>query len=299
MPEAVNRAQQLFSSTALKGKTALVTGAARGIGRAVAIALASAGADVVGLDICAVVDPRSGVMPATPEDLAETGRLVREHGVAWHALTLDQRDLPALRKVAAEFAEKDIAIDILVANAGIQQFHPLMEMEDADWSITIDTNLTGTANLLRSFGPAMVKRGAGRVIITSSTQGQHGTLNGAAYSTTKWGLIGLMKSAALELGPHGITVNALIPGLIDTALTRHEARYAQALQNSAKVPSGDVLQDEPAAREGLGKASPLRVPWIAPEDVAPVVVFLASDAARMVSGSCYEVTAGDSAKVTA
>jgi len=97
--------------------------------------------------------------------------------------------------------------------------------------------LTGmTANTLRVFAPHLVRRGRGRIIVTSSTQGQHGTKFGAAYSASKWGIIGLMKSAALELGPHGITVNAVIPGLVNTALTRHEDRYAQALSATRKLP---------------------------------------------------------------
>ena len=108
-----------------------------------------------------------------------------------------------------------------------------------------------------------------------------------------------MKSAALELGEHAITVNALIPGLIDTALTRHEDRYAQALQTAGKQPSGDPAKDEAAARDASARKSPLGVPWIAPENVAPMVVFLASDEARMVSGGSFPVTAGDSANVTA
>ena len=293
------QAQPVFSATALKGRVAVVTGAARGIGRAVALALASAGAEVVGIDLCAEVDPRSGVTPATPADLDETGRLVQQQQVRWHPVILDQRDRPALRKAATAILEKLEKVDIVVANAGIQQFHPLMELEDDDWDITIDTNLTGTANVLRAFGPSMVQRGSGRIIITTSTQGQHGTLNGAAYSASKWGLIGLMKSAALELGPHGVTVNAVVPGLIDTPLTRHEERYAQALQVSGKQPTGSVADDEKSASEGLRKVSPLRVPWIDPNDVAPTVVFLASEAARMISGSAFEVTAGDSAKNTA
>ncbi len=212
---------------------------------------------------------------------------------------MDQRNLPALRVVAEKTESTFAPIDILFANAGIQQFHPLMEMEDADWQITIDTNLTGTANVLRAFGPAMIRRKSGRIIITSSTQGQHGTATSAAYSASKWGLIGLMKSAALELGKKGITVNCLVPGLIDTPLTRHEERYAQALEVSGKTPTGDVAKDEEAAREELMRSNPLGVPWIDPNYIAPVVVFLASEAAAMVSGSTYEVTAGDSAKTTA
>ena len=129
-------------------------------------------------------------------------------------------------------------VDILFANAGIQSFHPLLEMEDADWNITIDINVTGTANTLRAFAPHIVKRGGGRIIVTSSTQGEHGTLYASAYSASKWAIIGLMKSAALELGRYKITVNALVPGLIDTPLTRHEERYAQAIQVAGGRPRG-------------------------------------------------------------
>ena len=275
---------QVFSSSALAGKVALVTGAARGIGRAAAVALAEAGADVIGLDVCAVVDPRSGVKPATVEELSETGAQVKRSARRWEQYVVDQRDLAALQRVAADIEENFSSVDVVFANAGIQSFHPLLEMEDADWNITIDTNLTGTANVLRAFGPGMVKRGAGRMILTTSTQGQHGTLHAAAYSASKWGILGLMKSAALELGKHGVTVNALVPGLIDTPLTRHEERYAQALEKAGKVPTGDAAEDEKAAEEALTKSNPMRVPWIEPKAVAPMVVFLASEAAAMIRG---------------
>ncbi len=286
------------ASGLLRDKVAVVTGAARGIGRATAIAFAREGADIIGLDICAPVDPHSGVEPSTPEDLEETGRLVRTDGRRWLGIKLDQRDLPALRAAAVRGEQEFGGIDILFANAGVQSFHPLLEMEDADWQITIDVNLTGTANAIRAFAPHMVMRGGGRIILTSSTQGQHGTKYGAAYAASKWGIIGLMKSAALELGPHKITVNAVVPGLIDTPLTRHEERYAQVLQDAARSPTGSS-EDEEAARKILTAKTPLGVPWIDPADVAPVVVFLASDAARMVSGAAYDVTAGDSARNTA
>jgi len=278
----------------LRGKVAVVTGAARGIGRATAIAFAREGANIVGIDISAPVDMRSGVEAASPDELKETGQLVQAAGGRWLGIKLDQRNLPALRAAAVEVEREFGGIDILFANAGIQAFKPLLEMEDEDWHTQIDVNLTGTANSIRAFAPYLVKRGSGRIIVSSSTQGRHGMKNGAAYSASKWGIIGLMKSAALEFGTHGITVNAVVPGLIDTPLTRHKERYAQALQAAGKTPTGSST-DEEEARKVLTAKTPLGVPWIEPEDVAPVVVFLASDAARMVSGATYDVTGGDSA----
>ena len=287
--------QDATSSETLKGRVAVVTGAARGIGRAAVVALARSGANVAGIDICGVVDPRSGVTPATQADLDETGRLVQAAGGKWQGFVVDQRDLAKLRSTATQIEQTFGGIDILFANAGIQSFWPILEMEDADWHTTIDVNLTGTANAIRAFAPAMVRRGSGRIIVTTSTQGRHGTLYASAYSASKWGIIGLMKSTALELGKHKITVNALVPGLIDTPLTRHEERYAQALEVAGRTPTGNVQKDEEEAKKVLQAHSPLGVPWIDPSDLAPVVVFLASDAARMVSGATFDVTAGDSA----
>jgi NAD(P)-dependent dehydrogenase (short-subunit alcohol dehydrogenase family) len=282
----------------LTGKIAVVTGAARGIGRASAVALAGAGADVVGIDIAAPVSPILDYVPASAEDLAETGRRVEASGRRWLEKRVDQRDSNAVRTVAEEIEREWGGVDVVFANAGIQAFKPLLEMQDVDWTDQIEVNLNGTANVVRAFAPLLVRRGGGKIIITSSTQGQHGTKFGSSYSASKWGLLGLMKSAALELGEHGITVNAVIPGLIDTALTRHEDRYAQALAEAGQAPSGDSKQDEQAAVDALTTKSPLGVPWLEPEDVAPVVVFLASDAARMVSGTAVAATGGDSAHIT-
>ena len=279
----------------LAGKVAVITGAARGIGRATAAAFAREGADVVGIDLAHRASPTTDFVQPTPEDLAETGRLVEAAGRRWAPIMLDQRDLGALKQAAAQVERDFGGLDILFANASIQAFKPLLEMEDPDWHDQIDVNLTGNANVIRAFAPLLVRRGGGRIIVTSSTQGRHGTKDGAAYSASKWGLIGLVKSAALEFGEHQITVNALIPGLIDTPLTRHESRYAQAIEEAGQRPTGDPRRDERAAAEAKRKRTPLGVPWIEPEDVAPVVVFLASDEARMVSGATYDVTGGDSA----
>lgn len=276
-------------------RVAVITGAARGIGRAAALAFARNGIDVVGIDICDVVCKRSGVKPSTPADLAETGKLVEQAGGKWMQIILDQRDIGALKKAGKEIEDAFGGIDIVFANAGIQEFRPLLEMDDKEWAVQIDVNLTGTANVIRTFAPYLVKKGKGRIIVTTSTQGRHGTKYGAAYSASKWGIIGLMKSAAVELGPHGITVNAVVPGLIDTPLTRHAERYEQVIEDAGKVPTHILAKDEEVAKAILTTKTPLGVPWIEPKDVASVVVFLASDEAKMVSGATYDVTGGDSA----
>src|SRR6202012_5855064 len=277
----------------------VLAGPPRGTGRAAAVTLARRGAAVAGIDIAGPVSPILDFAPATPDDLAATGEAVQAEGSRWLSITEDQPDIGAVRSAAERIEGEWGGVDIVSANAGIQAFKPILEMDDPDWHDQIDVNLNGTANVLRVFAPLLVKRGGGRIIITSSTQGEHGMKSGAAYSASKWGLLGLMKSAAPELGSHGITVNAVIPGLIHTVLTRHEDRYAQAISSAGQEPTGDPGRDEETARKALASKSPLGVPWIDPADVAPVVAFLASDEARMVSGASFAVTAGDRANITA
>ena len=180
----------------------------------------------------------------------------------WRAETLDQRDLGALKAAAERSAKAFGGIDILFANAGIQAFKPILKMSDADWHDTIDVNLTGTMNVLRAVAPYIVERGGGSIIITSSTQGQHGTKFVSAYSASKWGLIGLMKSAAMEFGVHKITVNCVIPGLIDTPLTRHRERYAQAAGDLDSPKS--TAQLEEITRKQMSGKTPLGVDFIDP-----------------------------------
>jgi NAD(P)-dependent dehydrogenase (short-subunit alcohol dehydrogenase family) len=280
-------------------RVVVITGAARGIGRATAVAFARAGYRVAGVDIAALASAAMEYEPATEEDLAHTGALVTEAGGEWLSVVFDQRDIAAVREGFSQVVAYFGGVDVVFANAGVQGFAPLLEMSDELWHDQIDINLTGTANVLRVAAPLLIERGGGRIIVTSSTQGQHGTLDGSGYSASKWGLIGLMKSAALELGQYGITVNALIPGLINTALTRHEERYAQVIRSGGNQPTGDVEKDERAAAAAQRKKLPLGVPWVEPEDVAPLVVFLASEEARMVTGTSLAATAGDSANITA
>ncbi|MGC5245686.1 SDR family NAD(P)-dependent oxidoreductase [Gordonia sp. DT219] len=279
-------------------RVVVVTGAARGIGRAAAVALARAGYRVAGADIAALASAAMDYAPATPADLAETGRLVEAAGAQWLPVVFDQRDRAAVRAGFAQVVEHFGGVDVVFANAGVQGFASVLDMSDKLWDDQIDINLTGTANVVRVAAPLLVERGGGRIIITSSTQGQHGTLDGAGYSASKWGLLGLMKSAALDLGKYGITVNAIVPGLINTALTRHQDRYAQIIRTGGNEPTGDVEKDEQTAAAAERAKLPLGVPWVEPEDVAPLVVFLASEEARMVSGTSFAATGGDSANIT-
>jgi len=281
--------------SSLKGKVAVVTGGARGIGRAIAVEFAANGADVVVLDIAGPVSPAaSDAKPATPEDLAETVRQIKAYGRRGESMQVDIRNISALRKAADAIEAEHGRIDIVVADAAIQRWKPLLEMQDAEWYDVIDNNLNGTANTIRAFAPKMVPRRHGRIIVLSSMQGKHGTKDASSYSASKWGILGLMKSAALELGQYDITVNALIPGLVDTALTRYDKRLTESMGESGHKPSGVPTPQE--AWDVRAPTVPLRVGWLQPDDISPAAVFLASDAAAMVTGAEYEVTGGDSAK---
>jgi NAD(P)-dependent dehydrogenase (short-subunit alcohol dehydrogenase family) len=274
-----------------------VTGAARGIGREVALACAREGASIVGLDAAQRVSPIQRYVTPMQQDLAATGAAVTALGARWQAAAVDIRSIAALRAAVADAIAAFGRIDVLCAVAGIQAFKSLLDMGDADWDDQIDINLTGTANTLRAVVPQMATQRSGRIIVTSSTQGRHGMRDGSAYSASKWGLFGLAKSAALELGPLGITVNVVVPGLIDTALTRNVGRYRQALlESKGEVPADIALHElEKQVADGQIRKTPLGIPWIEPADVASLYVFLASEAARRVTGATFDVTAGDSA----
>ena len=281
----------------LQGKTAVITGAARGIGRAIAVAYAREGAAIMGIDKAAEVSPTTKYPVATPTDLAETQRLVEAEGGRFISVMLDIRDLGALRAAARQAKAELGSVDILVANAGIQAFVPLLDMDDAHWHDVIDTNLTGTANTVRAFAPLMAEQGRGSIIVTASGQGKKGFRHGSSYAASKWGIIGFMKSAALDLGAHHITVNALVPGLIATDMTMNETRLKEAYQDYRSDPPGNLSAEEVA--QVRGQRTAMRLPWLEAADMAPIAVFLGSDEARHISGASFDVDAGDSAQFTA
>ncbi len=278
----------------LTGKVAVVTGAARGIGRAIAVEFAANGADVIAIDIAGPVSPASNAVPATTQELTETVSMIKAYGRRGEAMRADIRDIAALRAAADQIEKTYGKIDIVVANAAIQRWKPLLEMQDTDWNDVIENNLNGTANTVRAFAPKMVARKHGRLILLSSMQGKHGTKDAASYSASKWGILGLMKSAAIELGQYNITVNALIPGLVDTPLTRYETRLRESMAETGQKPPDNPTPQQ--AWDVRAPTVPLRVGWLQPDDISPAAVFLASDAAAMVTGAEYEVTGGDSAK---
>ena len=246
------------------------------------------------IDIAGPVSVASDAKPANEADMAETLRQIKAFGRKGEAIRADIRDISALRAAADRIEGTYGKIDIIVANAAIQRWKPLLEMEDAEWRDVIENNLNGTANTIRAFAPKLVKRRRGRIIVLSSMQGKHGTKDGSSYCASKWGILGLMKSAAMELGEYNVTVNALIPGLVDTALTRYEKRFTESMGEQGQKPTKTPTPQQ--AWDVRAPTVPLKVGWLQPDDISPAAVFLASDAAAMVTGAEYEVTGGDSAK---
>ncbi|SFL31109.1 mycofactocin-coupled SDR family oxidoreductase [Geodermatophilus ruber] len=272
----------------LEGKVALVTGAARGQGRSHAVSLASEGADIIAIDLCAQIDSVPYPL-STPDDLAETAKLVEQLDRRITTHQVDIRDLPALTaEVHAAVAQLG-GLDIVCVNAGIASMSPIAEMEEATWRDVIDVNLTGAFHTVKAAIPHVVQGGrGGSFILTSSSTAKRAVPNLGHYVVTKHGILGLTETLAIELAPHGIRVNAVLPTQVDTPM----------IQNPSIMKLFMPYLDEPTRADAEAPESPyvalnlLPVPWIDPVDVSRMVVFLASDDSRYVTGAAMTVDAG-------
>ena len=240
----------------LKGRVALVTGASRGIGRAIATTLAARGAVVV----AAARGDHAG--PVVDE--------IRAAGGLAEAAAVDVTDSAAIDGAVAAILAKHGRIDILVNNAGITRDQLLLRLKRADWDAVLATNLTAACLCAQAVLKPMVKQRAARIISITSVVGQSGNAGQVNYAASKAGLIGLTKALALEVASRGITVNAVAPGLIDTEMTRKISADAHE-DWAAKIPL-----------QRLGS----------PEDVAHAVAFLASDEASYITGHVLAVNGG-------
>jgi len=267
----------------LKGKVAVVTGASRGIGRATALALAEAGADVVITDILLESDgerertaekygPMAQIMQSANVIYTEkTAKEIREMGRRSIALKMDVTDREQVKAVFAKVKEEFGKIDILVNNAGtLDHVSQIEDQNDDLWQRDLNVNLTGTYNCTKAVWPYMKEQKYGKIVNLSSVAGTLGGFGQASYSASKGGILSFTKSMALEGARHGINVNAIVPGIIGT----------EAFQ-----------MNNPAMNERMIKRTAFRRPG-RPEDIANAVTFLASDKAGYITGIGLNVSGG-------
>lgn len=268
----------------LTGKTALITGGARGQGRSHALHLARAGADVVLFDLAADMETVPYGM-GTPADLAQTQALVEGLDRRCATAVVDVRDGGAMsrevQRVIAEFGD----IDILLANAGILSWSSVEEMTDQMWREMIDVNLTGIFHSFRAVAAHMRERGSGRVVATASMAGRGGFANIAHYTAAKWGLIGLTKSFAVEMALHGVTANVVAPTNVDSDMLLNPA--ARRFFTGS---DGDPTREDVA--KALASMTAQGVPWVESADISNAILYLVSDGARHVTGEVLHVAAG-------
>ncbi len=279
----------MSSGTPLEGRVALITGAARGQGRAHAIRLAADGADIVALDVCKPVSESVTYPMPTSEDLAETVRLVEETGRKVLAREVDIRDLAAQQQLVADAVEQFGRLDIVVANAGVLSWGRIWEMSEDQWDTVVDVNLNGTWRTIRAAVPAMIEAGnGGSIIIVSSSAGLKATPGNAHYAASKHGLVALTNALALEAGEFGIRVNSIHPYSIDTPMIEKDAmmeifsKYPTFLHSFAPMPFKPVARD---GKPGLQE-------FMTVEEVSDVVAWLAGDSSATISGSQIAVDRG-------
>lgn len=271
------------------GKTVVISGAARGQGRSHALGFAAEGANVVAFDICS--DLASSPVPlASPDDLAETERLVRAAGGSIITLRADVRAADEVEAVFVETRRRFGRVDVVIANAGILgHLGPTWAIEDDVYQDVVDVDLVGAWRVLKYGVRAMLEGGVrGCVLVTGSGGSLKGTANLAPYVAAKHGLVGLVRTAARELGRHGIRVNLVTPGNVRTPMLVNEPVYR------AYFPERDDLPEDEEFGERAGAMNPMGQPFVEPEDVTRTMLFLASDDAAVITGAIVPVDSGQS-----
>lgn len=258
------------------GKVAVVTGAAHGQGRVTVLALARDGFQIVAIDVAQPLE-YPGYALGTSADLDSLRAACLPLGVDCLTFTADVRDNEAISAVVTAAVERFGRIDLLFNNAGICAYGLSHELTEAAWDAMLDINLKGAWIVARHVIPQMIARRSGVIINNSSVAGLRGMARLSHYAASKWGLVGLTKSWAIELAPHGIRVISIHPTGVNTPMN----------DGLAALEGATPLQ---IAERSAGNL--LSVPWVEPEDVAEAVVFLASDRARFVTGSQFILDAG-------
>lgn len=269
----------------VEGKVAFITGAARGQGRSHAIRLAQEGADIIAVDLCQQVD--SAAYPgATPDDLAITVKEVEALGQRIVATQADVRDFNALRAALDNGVAELGRLDIVSANAGICSFGAADTMPETTWQEMIDINLTGVWHTAKAAIPHLIDGGrGGSIVLTSSTAGLQASSQLPHYVSAKHGVVGLMRTLALDLAQHNIRVNTLNPTQVDTPMLMNQAVYERFLPGVENPTREDFV---PASQS----TSALPVPWVESIDVSNALLFLTSDEGRYITGAALPIDAG-------
>jgi len=270
-------------------KVVLVTGAARGQGRSHAQKFAHEGADLILLDLCQDLPTLPYGGPSV-EDLEETAALVRAEGRRAATAVVDVRDLEGLTAaVDAAVASLGRGIDVVSANAGVCGFGPALSLTPEAWSTLIDTNLTGSFNTAKAAIPHIQSHGrGGSFVFTASIAGLEAVPGIAHYNASKFGVVGLMKTLALELGDQYIRVNAVCPGNVDTIMIHNPGTmklFLPELENPTRA-------DAEAPGSNFRALNAIPIPYLDSVDVTNAVMFLASDDARYITGHALVVDAG-------
>ncbi|WP_375400421.1 mycofactocin-coupled SDR family oxidoreductase [uncultured Amnibacterium sp.] len=272
----------------VEGKVAFVTGAARGQGRSHALRLAEEGADIIAVDIAGQIDSVPYDM-ARPDDLAETVRQIEALDRRIVATQADVRDFGAVKAAVDEGVAQLGRLDIVAANAGIFSFGSLEELTDEQWNDMIGVNLTGVWHAVKAAIPHIKAGGrGGSIILTSSTAGLEPLPNIGHYVAAKHGVVGLMKTAALELAAENIRVNSVHPTAVDTDMIQNSATWELFMPDLAPEDRTREI-----AGQRFGALNALPIPWVEARDISNAVLFLASDEARYITGVTLPVDAGE------